>query len=72
MEAGETKTGSLISNSVEVTLCTILLEAFKRSGLEGGQIGVISPYRSQLRALQEAIVTTLDPREEIEVNTVDR
>jgi len=58
-----------LENEAEAELTKILVHALIKCGLQPNQIGVISPYRSQLRIISRQL-SHLQP--ELEVQTVDR
>ncbi|KAI0225461.1 DNA replication endonuclease-helicase Dna2 [Massospora cicadina] len=63
------KSGDLTSNPTEVALTTQLVQALTLGGIDGGQIGILSPYRAQLAPLIAAIQPSAPS---VEVLTVDR
>ena len=63
---GEDEEESTIVNQTEALLVHLVVDRLMRSGLPLRNIGVISPYRSQLRALRARLVET------VEVDTVDK
>ena len=60
--------GSRITNPVEVTLTTQLVESFLVVGIKPTDIGVIMPYRSQLALLKQS----LRHRSGVEMHTADK
>lgn len=52
--AGEKVKGDQRTNPAEAALCRALVDALRLAGIRAEDIGVISPYRSQLKALQRA------------------
>ena len=69
LPAEETKKGDLVRNDVEVELVAQLIGAAIMAGVPQSDIGVISPYRAQLRAILDAIKQIWP---DVEVNTIDR
>ncbi|CAE6465876.1 unnamed protein product [Rhizoctonia solani] len=68
LPARNTVVGSLVQNEIEAQLVLQTIEALSRSGIEPTQIGVISPYRQQIKLLAHM----LQERPEIEILTADR
>ncbi|CAE6383406.1 unnamed protein product [Rhizoctonia solani] len=68
LPARNTVVGSLVQNEVEAQLVLQTIEALSRSGVQPTQIGVISPYRQQIKLLSHM----LQERPEIEILTADR
>ena len=60
--------GSRITNPTEVTLATQLVESLLTVGLKSTDIGVITPYRSQLALLKQC----LRHRSGVEMHTADK
>ncbi|KAM6977889.1 DNA replication ATP-dependent helicase/nuclease DNA2 [Aplochiton taeniatus] len=59
-----------VSNHTEAVLVHILLSLLLRSGCRASDVGVIAPYRQQLKAISALLTSaTFDG---VEVNTVDR
>ena len=56
---------SLVVNEVEALIAHVIVDRMGRFGGILGDIGIISPYRAQLRVLRSRIVET------VEVQTVD-
>jgi len=54
-------------NQMEIDVCVLCIETMKRAGLETRDIGVMSPYNSQLTALRESIGIR-----DVEVDSMDR
>ena len=67
--ARETKFGELTKNDIEAFLVQQTIEALVMGGVRAQDIGVISPYRAQLKAI-EARIKERHP--DVEVHTVDR
>lgn len=57
---------SFIANDMEVRIVSLLVDRLMRSGMPLRNIGVISPYRSQLRSMRKLLVDA------VEVDTVDK
>ncbi|KAH7338153.1 AAA domain-containing protein [Rhizoctonia solani] len=69
LPARNTVVGSLVQNEIEAQLVLqVDIEALSRSGIRPTQIGVISPYRQQIKLLAHM----LQERPEIEILTADR
>ncbi|CAE6444548.1 unnamed protein product [Rhizoctonia solani] len=68
LPARNTIVGSLVQNEIEAQLVLQTIEALSRSGVRPTQIGVISPYRQQIKLLSHV----LQERPEIEILTADR
>lgn len=66
--ASESNIGDRIQNETEAEIVRILVEAFRESGLDDKDLGVISVYRQQLRLLQKVI----HDHGKIEILTADR
>ncbi len=64
----ESRVGDLVQNDVEVQLVHQLTRALLSSGVTASQIGVISPYRQQIKALHHVLRDTPD----IDILTADR
>ena len=64
----DVKLGELVQNQTEATLVYQTVEAFHSCGIQEEQIGVISPYRSQLKLIKNL----LQSRTNIEIHTVDK
>jgi len=64
----EAASGSLITNPLEATLCTQLVEALLTIGVPPRDIGVITLYRSQLALLKHS----LRHRPQVEMHTADK
>ncbi|RKO85155.1 AAA domain-containing protein, partial [Blyttiomyces helicus] len=64
----ESRPGSLVQNEVEVELVFQTIETLIASGVDEAALGIISPYRSQLRLIE----TRFKHRPGIEILTVDR
>ncbi|KAJ3091268.1 Tripartite DNA replication factor [Quaeritorhiza haematococci] len=66
--AHDTRTGDLVQNEIEAVLVHQIVEALLECGVDQSDIGVISPYRSQLKILNHG----LKRYSSIEVHTVDK
>ena len=55
VEAREKVRGDQRTNPVEARLCRALVDALRLAGVGGEDVGVISPYRSQLKEVQRAL-----------------
>ncbi|XP_064613334.1 DNA replication ATP-dependent helicase/nuclease DNA2-like [Liolophura sinensis] len=60
----------LIKNDVEAELVTVLVKAFVMAGVDPDEIGVIAPYRNQVKVIQSMLNSC--NHGDIEVNTVDQ
>ena len=60
--------GSRITNPVEAILTTQLVESFLSTGFKATDIGVITPYRSQLALIKQS----LRHRSSVEMHTADK
>lgn len=69
LPAREIKHGDLTRNDVEAFLVQQIIGALTLAGVEQGDIGVISPYRAQLKAIESCLK---DRHPNVEVHTVDR
>ena len=69
----ETRSGHLVCNETEAILVQQLTCALLRAGVPGCSVGVISPYRHQLKLINQLFqkVPSL-AHEDIEINTVDK
>jgi DNA replication ATP-dependent helicase Dna2 len=70
----ETISGSRTTNALEATLLTHLTSALLLAGLAPSALGVVTPYRSQLRLIRDMLTAQLSPAqtEAIEAHTADR
>ena len=70
----ETKQGTHVQNDGEARLVGRLVDLFIKGGLDYRDIGVISPYRQQLKIIRESIKahSSLEHASKVEVDTVDR
>jgi DNA replication ATP-dependent helicase Dna2 len=66
--AVETRVGAQLNNRTEATIVSQIVDSLIACGLSGEEVGVISPYRSQLRVLSGLLIH----HPTVEVNTVDR
>jgi DNA replication ATP-dependent helicase Dna2 len=64
--AFETRTGDALKNDTEATLVRLIVNALLVCGVPTSSIGVISPYRTQLKIIRHNLVNS------IEVHTVDK
>lgn len=62
------RTGEILQNSVEVILVCQTIKAFLLCGVPADSLGVISPYRAQLKMIKNV----LGNKCEVEVHTVDK
>ena len=65
----ETRVGHLVRNDVEAKLVVRLVEHLSAAGLSADAIGIISPYRMQLKAIRQQMGGRF---ERVEVNTIDK
>ncbi|KAH7929561.1 Dna2-domain-containing protein [Leucogyrophana mollusca] len=68
LPAHESRVGDLVQNDIEASLVYQLVEALLRSDVRQDQIGVMSPYRQQIKLLSHL----LQDRRQIEILTADR
>ncbi|KAL8576064.1 hypothetical protein ACOMHN_001414 [Nucella lapillus] len=69
--APEKSDGKGVTNPTEAGLIRRLCTVFVQAGISTGDIGVIAPYRAQVRLLQKRL-SECCPLQEVEVNTVDQ
>ena len=69
LPAPETRSDHLVSNEKEAMLVQQLTFGFLRGGVPASCIGIISPYRHQLKLITQMLKNL---REDIEINTVDK
>ena len=67
----ETRTGKHIVNEGEAALVTRIINLLIQCGLAHRDIGVISPYRQQLKVIREEIASYVTGGS-VEVDTVDK
>ncbi len=80
MEGREEKAGGRSAGVVshcEATIVRLLLLALEKSGVEGTDIGVISPYRSQVALILATVTGTISGRQkkwlsDVEIKTIDK
>lgn len=71
--AVETRVGHLVCNETEAILVQQLICALLRAGVPGYLVGVISPYRHQLKLITRLFQqVSAIACEDIEINTVDK
>jgi len=68
----ETKPGDLVQNDVEADLVMQMTGVLLACGMEAGEIGIISPYRAQLRAIGNLLRQFGPLADVLEINTVDK
>ncbi|KAJ1653612.1 DNA replication endonuclease-helicase Dna2 [Dispira simplex] len=66
--APEVRVGELVHNPVEATLVSQIVETLMHCGLTEDSLGVIAPYKAQLKLLQHQ----LHHRPDLEIHTVDK
>jgi len=66
--AEESRVGDLVQNEIEASLVQHLVKAMVKGGVEESQVGVISPYRQQIKILSQL----LESHHGIEILTADR
>ncbi|KAJ1537085.1 Tripartite DNA replication factor, partial [Nowakowskiella sp. JEL0078] len=66
--AMELRVGDVLQNEIEAKLIFQLVETMLLCGSEEGSIGVISPYRSQLKEIKNL----LNHRKNVEMHTIDK
>ncbi|XP_037778324.1 DNA replication ATP-dependent helicase/nuclease DNA2-like [Penaeus monodon] len=64
--------GNLIINTRETSVVVDLLQALIKVGLSGEEVGVITPYRAQVKQIRESVLHNVTGGHRIEVNTVDQ
>nr|XP_027220953.1 LOW QUALITY PROTEIN: DNA replication ATP-dependent helicase/nuclease DNA2-like [Penaeus vannamei] len=64
--------GNLIVNTRETSVVVDLLQALVTVGLSGEDVGVITPYRAQVKLIRESVQHNVTGGHRIEVNTVDQ
>ncbi|THU76580.1 Dna2-domain-containing protein [Dendrothele bispora CBS 962.96] len=67
--AKDSRVGDLVQNEGEATLVCQITETLLRSGVTPDQIGIISPYRQQIKLLTQKLETR---REGLEILTADK
>ena len=71
--APETRTEHLVANEIEALLVYQLACALLKGGLQPASLGIISPYRHQLKLISQIFLRDTSGRQdEIEINTVDK
>ena len=71
--APETRSEHLVSNEVEASLVYQLACGLLRGGLDPTSLGIISPYRHQLKLISQVFNRDANiEHSEIEINTVDK
>lgn len=71
--APETRSGHLVSNETEALLVHQLACALLKGGLQPASLGIISPYRHQLKLISQVFHRHANGKQnEIEINTVDK
>ena len=68
--APEVRKGHALQNPVEAELVRELCSTLVQAGIEEREIGVISPYRSQLQAIRNVFLGSGMP--DVEIDTIDR
>ena len=68
IEGLETKVGPFIENAVEADLIFNFCKMLVAAGIQEHNVGIISPYRHQLKRLQRIFA----PMENVEVQTIDK
>ncbi len=68
--APETRAEHLVSNETEALLVHQLACALLKAGLKPSSLGIISPYRHQLKLITQVFHSS--KQNEIEINTVDK
>ncbi|MGK3734044.1 MAG: DNA replication ATP-dependent helicase Dna2 [Bacillariaceae sp.] len=71
-EALEGRAGGSIVNRTEATLVRYIVKALHLCGHELSDIGVISPFRAQIRVLEESSTITSLKKEGLELSTIDK
>lgn len=71
--APETRSENLVSNEIEAVLVHQLACALLKGGLQPSSLGIISPYRHQLKLITQVFHRDISSKQnEIEINTVDK
>lgn len=71
--APETRSDHLVSNEIEASIVHQLACGLLRGGLEPSLLGIISPYRHQLKLISQVFHRVANTKHnEIEINTVDK
>ena len=69
----ETRANDAVQNPAEAALIVVLVAGLLAAGVEPAEIGVISPYRAQLRVIGAALQDRLGAAATgVEVHTVDK
>lgn len=66
------KAGGSIVNRTEAILVRYIVEALYRCGSDLSDVGVISPFRAQIRVLQESSSVTSWMKQGLELSTIDK
>lgn len=63
-----------VMNEIEAHLVAMIVHALFLAGVSAFEIGVIAPYRNQVKLVQKTLVSVLEgqPVQTVEVNTVDQ
>lgn len=71
--APESRSEHLVSNETEAAIVHQLACALLKAGLQPASLGIISPYRHQLKLITQIFHRDADTKQnEIEINTVDK
>ena len=65
-------TGGTLVNHIEKAVIALLLYGFSKCGLKMSEIGVLSPYKSQVQAMEEDEILIEAKRNGLEFSTIDR
>ncbi|GAK67711.1 DNA replication helicase DNA2 [Moesziomyces antarcticus] len=74
---GESKHGELVKNQFEAELVISIAEALLRAGCSADQVGVVTPYRQQIKLLRSLVATRASgvgrhALEDVEILTADQ
>ncbi|CAL4122921.1 unnamed protein product, partial [Meganyctiphanes norvegica] len=68
----EKDAAGLVINRAEASVLLAILKALAKFSFPSSDIGIITPYRAQVRLLSDIVSTKLAGGNEVEVNTVDQ
>ncbi|GAB1597754.1 DNA replication ATP-dependent helicase/nuclease DNA2-like [Argonauta hians] len=61
-----------VQNNIEAQLVATIVSLLQTAGVNLCDIGIIAPYRNQVRLVQQSLMNTISAEECVEVNTVDQ
>ncbi|XP_045595912.2 DNA replication ATP-dependent helicase/nuclease DNA2 [Procambarus clarkii] len=70
--ASESQNGSNVVNNKEAAVVVALIQALTNAGLTTEGVGVITPYRAQVKQIRDCVIKEVTMGERVEVNTVDQ